>query len=167
MITAHFEWKKLIINLENLDKSYLWKEIAFSLMYWIDILDWANDYYTKQWEVRFTFNWQKEVYIEVDEIKPWYRWENIWIGYYIEADLWKKMLIFRDTKEINISWREDSVFYAKDLENVKSWEYIWYIDKKNYKKIFNKIFENFFNDFIGIVKSWWILIYFYWWNCLF
>ena len=153
MIKAHFENKSLVIDLSNIWEEYYWKDISFTLKYWMELKNWENDYYSSEWSVSLKYNWENSVTIKVKTIKTWYRWETIWIWYYIEADLWSKLLIFRDTKDINIWWREESVFHSSDLENVKSWEYILYTDEKDGKEIRKEIFRNYIKDLLYFIPN--------------
>ncbi|MDQ7022481.1 MAG: hypothetical protein Q9M97_02960 [Candidatus Gracilibacteria bacterium] len=135
MIKAHFKNKSLIIDLSNIGEEYYGKNIIFRLMYGIELTNGENEYFSNEGKISIKFDGQKEAYIKLDNIKDGYRGEKIWIGYYIEADLGRKLLIFRDTKDIDISGREESVFKSSDLELVKSGEYIGYTDNINKKKI--------------------------------
>ena len=153
MIKAHFKNKSLIIDLSNIWEKYYWKNLTFRLMYWMELINWENDHYIKEWEVSINYNWQENISITVDDIKIWYRWEMIWIGYYIKADLWSKLLIFRDIKDIDISWREESVFKSSDLKTVKSWEYIWYTDEINRKDIRSEVFKNYGKNLLLFIPN--------------
>jgi len=155
MISAYFEWKRLYINMSEMDYKYKvsWKKIKFTLFYWMELVNWENDIFSKVWEIEIEFNWQEEVFIDLERIETWYRWKTIWIGYYIKADFWKKMLILRDTKEIEISGREQMIFKSSELEKVKSWEYIWYKDDISKKEILNEIFKNYIKDLIFFIPD--------------
>jgi hypothetical protein len=146
MITAYFKWTDFVIDLSEIDEKYLWKKITFKLMYGLEVIwDSESEQYSQVKRKTITYNWEKELILELNEVKDWYRWKKIFIWYYLEVDFWKKFLLFRDSKEIDIKWREESVYYANHL-NVASWKYRNFNDKVDFKEIiksmslFTKIF---------------------------
>ena len=137
MIKAKFKWNNLVIDISNIDEKYRenWREIKARLFYGTEctMSSWLEKYIIEN-ETSIIYNWQKEIIIEVSDIKPKYIWRDIEIWYYIELDFWKKLLLFRDTKEVNIERLENNIFYKKDLP--RSSKYNYKKDNFSYKKIF-------------------------------
>jgi len=142
MITAYFEWKRLHIDISQIDRKYKenWKEIKFSLFYGAEctMSDWLDNY-TKVVEKTIVYSWQDKIILDLDKIKEWYRWQSIFIWYYIEVNFWRKFLLFKDSKEINISWRENELFYHKNLPNNN--KYFNISDTYSYKMILKSLFN--------------------------
>lgn len=140
MIKAKFENKSLIIDLSNMEDKYKenGKKIIFTLFYWTEYTgsDWG-DSYRVEWKKEIEYSWENEVIIEVEEVKKWYRWNSIFIWYYIEVNFWKKFLVFKDSKEINISRKENNILYRRELSN--SIEYKFEKDEYSYKEIFKNL----------------------------
>ena len=125
MIKAHFEKNNLIIDISWLEKKYKenGKKITFTLYYGTEY-NWEDceDNYTIQAQKEIKYLWQDKIVLELDNLKDWYRGNAIFIWYYLEINLWKKLLLFKDSKEIDITWREKNLFYAKKLKNDLEYE---------------------------------------------
>jgi hypothetical protein len=140
MIRAHFEGNRMIINLSEIDNKYLWKTITFTLCYGVELLNWENEYYSDQWKTQFLYEGQSETYIEINDIKEWYRGAALFIWYYLKADFWSKFLIFRDNKDIEIQWRESEVYNIENL-NIQSWIYRNHKDEKSIFDILKNLWK--------------------------
>ena len=140
MIRAHFEDTKLIINISWMDQKYkeYGKKITFTLYYWTEY-NWSNwwELYRIEAQKEIEYSWEDEVILEVDRVKKWYRWRDIFIWYYIDINFWRKFLIFKDSKEINISGREGDILYVNNLpQNSK---YTNTTDEYSYEKILKNL----------------------------
>lgn len=141
MITAIFKWKKLVIDLLWIDQKYKkkWEKIIFTLFYWSEYI-WTNwnwnsiDSYKVVWKKEIYYSWIETFFIELDEIKDWYRWKDIFIWYYLEINFWKKFFVFKDSKNINIDWRENLVYNYNNLQ-ITSNEFFNKVDNYSYKRI--------------------------------
>jgi len=140
MIKAHFEWNRLYINISEMEQKYKenWKKIKFIVYYGVEctISSWLESY-SKQMGKEIEYFWEDEIILELDEVENWYRWNSIFVWYYIEVNFWKKFLLFKDSKEIEISWRENQVYYKKNLPI--NWKYNYNKDTYSYKKIIKNI----------------------------
>lgn len=120
MIKSHFKWKNLVIDITWMDEKYKkqWNKIIFSLLYGTEYI-WNNwwESYQLQSKKEIEYSWETEIVLELDEIKSWYRGLSIFVWYYLEVDFWKKFLLFKDNKNIDISWRDVEVFHYNDLKS--------------------------------------------------
>ena len=161
MIKAHFKWKNLIIDIRWMNSKYKenWKKIKFSLFYGGEatMSDWLEDYFLEV-EKKIVYEWQDEVILEVPEIKDWYRGSSIFIWYYIEVNFWRKFLLFKDSKEIEIEGREEEVFHKKKL--AKTWKYNYKKEHYSYKKIFEVM--PFYKKIILSLAIIGLLVWIYW-----
>ena len=167
MIKAHFEWNKLYIDISWMQKKYKvnGKKIKFILFYGEECLmgGWL-EVYSVQTEKEIEYFGEDEIVLELDEVKIWYRWTSIYIWYYIEVNFWKRFLVFKDSKDIDISWRDNFVYYKETLS--KNWKYNYKKDIYSYKKIIKNISNTrkiiIWVSFLLLILVWYII---YWlWN---
>lgn len=166
MIKAYFENNKLIIDISWMEEKYkeIGKKITFTLYYGTEYTwnDWWDSYSIES-KKEIEYSWKDEIVLEIDEVKKWYRWNKVFIWYYIDVNFWKKLLIFKDSKEIDISWREEVVFYSSDLK--QNSKYSNNKDEYSYKKIFKNlsiIKKIFFLLFLIIPIIWAYLFFIKW-----
>ena len=125
----------LRIELWELDSKYQGKELKLSLYYWMRLLNHSKTSYRREYVHQFIYEWQNEITLDVNLTQDWYRGRTIFIGYFVEIDLWKKMLLFSDKQRIELEWRGDYVYHAENLERQLSGVYRDHVDQFRFTEV--------------------------------
>jgi hypothetical protein len=122
MISAKISENKLIIDLSWMNQKYKekWKKITFTLFYGVETKfnSWLEEYKV-EFKKEIIYSWEKKVFFKLNEVKYWYIWKKIFIWYYLEVNFWKKFLIFKDKKNIDVIYNDKRVFNYKKLKKNK------------------------------------------------
>lgn len=160
MIKASFKENDLILDLSNLEKSNIWKDITFTLFYWLEVIwDEESSQYEEIAREEIRFEWETNLKIELDEIKEVYLGKKINISYYLEVKVDRKILWDKKT-EVDI---ENINKIAKKYSQLES-------SDASYKKIkdeysLKEIIKN-FNNIEKLSLILWITLLI-WWIVLF
>ncbi len=136
MISAKFSWNRLIIDLYSMDQKYKqkWNKITFTVFYGSEtkMNSWLEEYKIEL-KKDMIYSWEDKIFLDLDEIKDSYRWQKIFIWYYLEVNFWKKFFVFKDKKDIDIIYENQKVFDFKNLKKEK--KNYNFKDEYSYKKI--------------------------------